>query len=417
MAHKKKSRSRLPERLSGIRDEKDRQAVVELFGRAFEDPRWMERHMDRSLLCGPVFEAEHTRVAVVDGSIVSAVTMAPRMIRFGAVKVPAMTIGPVGTQDRYRKRGYMAAVMNDASRYMEENGYLVAYLGGIPDFYNRFGYYPYQASGSVTFRRENARKEARPGKLRAMTRKHLPAVRRLYDKATANRVCAAARDAKVWDWLMGPGRRSWLFSKPKVILDGRGRLCGYATCTRGGGPGRTEIVVRQDEASCRAALGALVADARRREAKEIVLSLPWDDALAVFLRQCVGAEFRISSSATGGPLMKVVDFPVLMRRLQPSFAQRWQDARSSLPAARFTLESEIGKVGLWVTGNSVRVGPPGPGAAVRVPQRWLSGLLTGYYAVRDVAGRKGAAVPPDLMPVMDILFPPGWPFVCSGDSY
>lgn len=417
MVRRKRSGMSAPERVSGMRDEKDRREVIEMYGRAFAEPRGMERHMERSQFKGLIFDPEHTRVVVADGRVVSAVTMGPRMIRFGPVKVPAMTIGPVGTHDHYRKRGYAAAAMNDASRYMEQNGILVAYLGGIADFYYRFGYYPYMARGRVEFKRENARKEARPGKLRAMTRKDLPAVRRLYDKATAERVCAAARDKKVWDWLMGPGGHSRFFRKPQVILDARRRLCGYVTLGRRDDAGLTEIVVRQDEASCRAALGALVAHARRREAKQISFPLPWDDALAVFIRQHVDAESRMWTGATGGALLKVVDFAALMRALEPLFTRRWLDAHSALRDVKFTLETGIGEVGLTVTRRGASIGPPVKGRRVRIPQRWLSGLLTGYYSVRDVAPRKGAAVPAHLMPVLEILFPTGWPFVYQGDSY
>ncbi len=373
--------------------------------------------MDRGLFKRPVFDPQHTRVAVADGRVVSAVTMGRRVIRFGPVEVPAMTVGPVGTHDAYRKRGYGAATMHDASRYMQENGYLVAYLQGIPNYYYRFGYYPYMAPGHVRIGRDDAKREARPGTLRAMTKVDVPAVRRLYDRAAAGRICAAARDKDVWDWLMGPGRRTWLFRKPQVILDGRRRLCGYVTAGRETEPGRGEIVVRPDEASCRAALGALARDARRRERKEIVLSMPWDDAMAVFIRQHVGGEFRMWSNPTGGALLKVVDFPGLIQRLEPLLSQRWRRARSSVRGVTFTLASEIGEVGLALSGRSVKVGKATGRPVVRIPQRLLSGLLTGYHAVRHVAAMKGASVPADLMPVMETLFPTGWPFVYFGDNY
>jgi predicted acetyltransferase len=306
--------------------------------------------------------------------------------------------------------------MNDASARMKAKGILIAYLVGISGFYNRFGYYPFMARSSVKFFREPAETELRPGRLRAMTRKDLPSVRRLYDEVTARRICAAVRDDKVWDWLLRPGGHTWIFRVPKVILDARGRLCGYLTMEPKGELNIREIIVRQEEESCRVALGAMVREARRREVKEITLPLPWDDALTVFLRQYVRAEFTMASDATGGALMKIVDFPALMRRLEPLFAQRWKRAGKGLPAAKFTLSSEIGSVGLTVTRGSVRVGDPAGGPRVRIPQRWLSGMITGYYPLSEVAPRPGAVVPSRLMPVLDVLFPSGWPFVYQGDN-
>lgn len=417
MRAEKKSAPAALERLSGLQSRADAEGVLEVFIRAFINPSWMERHMRRSLLQPPIYNPEHTRVAVADGRVVSAVVMGQRAMRFGPVKVPAMTVGPVGTHDRYRKRGFAAAAMNDASQYMKDHGFLVAYLQGIDDFYHRFGYYPYMAPSRITFRRNDAKKEARPGRLRAMGARDLPAVRRLYDEATARRTCSAARDDVVWGWLMGPARRTWLFRQPRLILDARGRLCGYVTANWHKDDTFAEVVVRPEEASIRAALGAFVRFACRQELKELVLPVPWDDALPAFLRQFVEAHYRASSEPAGGALLKVVDFPALMERLQPLFTQRWKNAHSALPPVDFTLQSEIGKVGLSVSRSGVRVGPPGARAVVRIPQRWLSGVLTGYHAVCAVAPREGVAISAALMPYVEILFPTGWPFVYQGDNY
>jgi len=407
----------IPTRQSGIQSSKDRSEALDVILRAFTGPGRMERHMDQSLWRGDIYDPEHTRITVADGRVVSAVAMAPRMIQFGPVKIPAMTVGPVGTHDHYLKRGYSSAAMNDASKYMKENGYLVAYLGGIADYYYRFGYYPFLARTSVKFDREQARKESRPSRLRRMTRADLAAVRRLYDRATAGRICAAARDGKLWNWLLGPGRHTWLFAGAKVILDERGRLCGYLTMDATGELGFREIVVKPDETALRAALGALVREARKREAKKITLRLPWDDPLAVFLRQYVGGEFTMESHATGGALLKVVDFPALMQALEPLFQDRWAAAGPSLPPTRFTMKSELGAVGVGIDAGRVKIGPPVRGGRVRVGQRWLSGLLTGYHTVRDIAPRKQVSIPSGLLVPMEILFPSGWPFVYQADNY
>jgi len=404
-------------RQSGILSPKDRREALEVIIRAFNNPEWMERHMERGLWRGDGFDPEHTRITVAGGRVVSAVAMAPRMIRFGPVKVPAMTVGPVATHDHYRKRGYGAAAMEDASKYMAEHGYLVAYLGGIPDFYYRFGYYPFMARTSVKFRRDRAEKESRPGRLRRMTVEDIPAVRRVYDKVTARRICAAARDAKLWRWLLGPGARTWLFGGPKVILDENGRVCGYLTLHPKGEFEIREVVVSANEASMRAALGGIVRWARRREAKEVRFPLAWDDALSVFLRHYVGAEFTMYGEPTGGALLKIVDFPRLMRTLQPAFQQRVQAAPAALGDVRFTLESELGAVGVSVSRGRVRIDAPGGGRRVRVGKRWLSGLLTGYHAPRDIAPRKGVSIPPAVMGAMEVLFPSAWPFVYQADNY
>jgi predicted acetyltransferase len=415
-AKKKDSAKHTVQRVSGITSAKDRSEALESIVRAFSNMH-METHMLRSLWRGTFGDPEHTRIAVADGRVVSAVVMGRRMIRFGSVAVPAMTVGPVGTHDHHRKQGYSFAAMNDASKHMEENGFLVAYLGGIPNYYNRYGYYPWGAGGGLEFGRDDAKKEALPGRLRAMKREDLPAVRRIYDKTTANRTCASVRDAELWDWLLRWGTKTWLFGSPSVILDANKRICGYFTGERKQGFSAGEIIVKQNEPSCRAALGALVREARRHEVKRIWLNIPCDDALAVFIRQYVGCEIKLHANATGGMLMKIVDFPALMRRLQPELTRRRQAAGRDLPKTQFTLATEIGAVGLAITRSGVEVGKPAGRARVRIPQRWLSGMFTGYHAIKDIAPRAGASIPSRLIPVMEALFPAGWPYVYKADSY
>jgi len=418
MAKRSKKKAVQIERLSGLRSKVDRDQALETIGRAFSRPGHLERHMVKALWRGPVFDPEHTRVAVADGRVVSAVVLAPRRIRFGPVTVPAMTVGPVGTHDHYRKQGLAARTMEDASHYMKESGFLVAYLQGIRDFYYRFGYYPFRTQLSVKFEREGARKESLRGTLRTMRKEDLPAVRSIYDKVTAGLVCSADRDETVWSWLLTRGKNTWLFASPKVILDKSNEVCGYLCMSSGNDLAIREIVVTEEEDACRSALGALVREARKREVKKISIHrVPWNDKLTLLLRQYVDAEFTVQTSPTGGPLMLILDFPALMERLQPTFSKRWREARSALGETSFTCQSEIGSVGLEVTRKGVTVGAPRSRRKVVVPQRWLSGLLTGYYSVGEVAASRGATVPATLRPVLDILFPRAWPFVFQGDDY
>lgn len=418
MSKKRKgSQDRKPERVSGLQSGEDRRQIREVFARAFSNPANMENHMERGQWHPSIFDPEHTRIAVVDGQVVSGVAMGPRMIRFGPVTVPAMTLGPVGTHEKHRKRGYSAAAMNDASDYMARSGVLLAYLQGIPNFYCRFGYYPYLAPGRAKFGREAAKKESLPGKLRKMTRNDIPKVRKIYDATTSARICAAERDTRVWDWLLRAGTTTWLFMNPKVITEERGRIVGYLNSCTNEALDIRELIVRQDERSCRVALGALVREARGTEIKDIQCRIPWDDALTVFLRQFVGAQFTMDSNPTGGALMKIVDFPALMRELQPLFQQRWQEAHSKRAPSSFTLASELGEVGIAVSRSKVQLTERTRGPSVFIPQRWLSGLLTGYHGIRDIAHRKGAKVPGHLLPVLEILFPTGWPFIYQGDNY
>jgi hypothetical protein len=227
----------------------------------------------------------------------------------------------------------------------------------------------------------------------------------------------AVRDRKAWEWMLACGVHSWLFSHPRVVLDRAGRLCGYLTLAHKDRMGLREMGVGSDEASWRAVLGALVARAKRCKAETFALPLPWDHPMTVFLRQTIGVKFTLATRRGGGPLMKIVDFPGLMRALEPLFTERWRAFRPTPGDARFTIAGEIGAVGVAASGGVVRTGKPGRGARVWIPQRWLSGLVSGAFSVRDLAGQDGPRIPGGLAGPLDILFPAGWPLTHRADMY
>jgi len=309
--------------------------------------------------------------------------------------------------------------MNDASRYMAENGILLAYLQGISEFYHRFGYYPYTATSRVKFSEEAAAKIALPGRLRRMTVKDLPAVRKLYDQATTRRVCVAARDDRVWRWLLTNGRKTWLFSNPRVAVAADGKLCGYVTGTDSHRNVKLrEVVTADDTASVRVVLGALCRLARERNTDDISVPLPWDDPLTVCLRQRVDCEFTADSRSAGGSLMKIVDVAGLMRTLEPMFCERLA-AHGRWPRKQsFVLIVDDERIRFTASECVIRVGGGGRrGSRVVVPRRLLSGLLTGYYQLQDVLGQEDVRVPAATVSLLRVLFPPNWPFIYQGDNY
>jgi len=132
------------ERVGGLLTPEDRRRTVAMLSRAFSRAPALETHVGRAQFVGPQFDPANTRIVVAHGEVVSAVVLTPRTIRLGSAAVPAMSVGPVGTHERHRKKGYAALAMQDASWHMGERGILVAYLTGIPHFYHRFGYYPWR---------------------------------------------------------------------------------------------------------------------------------------------------------------------------------------------------------------------------------------------------------------------------------
>jgi hypothetical protein len=274
----------------------------------------------------------------------------------------------------------------------------------------------------MKIQRKDAEKEMKPGKLRRMRKSDIRAVRRVYSEATKSRIGSAVRTADVWDWLLNAATKTWLFKEPMLILDTNERVCGYLTGPSNSHSRFAEIVVKPTEVAQRSALGAIVKHAKKREWQDIELPLPWDDPFAVFLRQHLRAETVLSSGSTGGALMKIVDFPTLMKRLEPLFQSRWRAGTGSKRQIRIV--SDIGKCMIQTSPTGVRVldfatgnASAAYGVVAKIPSLWLSGLITGYYSAGDIVQRKEVSIPSDVFDELDMLFPSGWPFVYQGDNY
>lgn len=422
MLHKKEKIEPVKlERVSGLQSEKDMQEALDVIVSSFPKEPRMRQHMEMALWKGPVFKPEHTRIAVVDGHVVSVIVMAPRTVWVDSVKVPAMTVGPVATLESYRKQGYCRTVMEDVHRYMEQNGILLAYLQGGIRIYGRFGYFRYLhggcGEGTSEIKTEDAEIWALRGRLRRMRYSDISYLARLYERVNAGRTMAAIRNRNIWEWMIKYAVNTWLFSEPHVILDEKGRLCGYLTFVSKDSMGIREFVVDDDEVAWRATLGALSRRARKLGSETITLPLPWEASMTLFLRQMVGVKFSTTIRRGGGALMKIVNFPKLMRNLQPLFNERWKKRTLRCEKIRFTLASEIGDVGITLSNNTITICQPDSSRRAWIPLRWLPGLISGIYSVYDIAIQKESKIPDTILPILDILFPAGWPVTYRADMY
>ena len=122
--------------------------------------------------------------------------------------------------------------------------------------------------------------------------------------------------------------------------------------------------------------------------------------------------------------MKIVSLGALLSRLQPLLSRRWLETPGEVGPFIFDLASDQGRFRLRL-GNDGVSAEASPGnadhsrrvARAFIPQRWLTGLLTGYHTVQSIAGNDGVRVPDQLMHPLRVLFPPGCPFVYQGDNH
>jgi len=406
------------EYVGALRTREETAEVIDLAARCFGNYEQMAGFLRRAAYAPGFHDPEFTRIVRARGRIVSMAMMIPRTLRFGPARVPAVTMGPICTDLRHRRRGHAAAVMHNAIDFLRSRGILLAYLGGIPDFYHRFGFYPYRWEYALKATVRDCLEVGAPGRLRKLVPRDRPSAGRVYDMATRDWLCAADRPPQVWDWLLRLVRHhaGWPFPAPRAILHARGRFIGYFT-TEGAGDTLTcrETIVEPTLSSFTAALGAIARFARKHKKTRLEFRAPPHCAFARFLSAHVPAEMSLRTHPGGGPLMSVVDVERLIATLAPLLQQRL-GATLAARSTAFTLRSGTAAVGFAWRAGRLAVGRPRRGAVADVAPRYFSGLLTGFYAVRTLAGCKGVTIPDRLIEPMEALFPAGYPMVAAGDD-
>jgi predicted acetyltransferase len=169
-------------------------SVHRMLGRAF--PNTPESFFDRQVKNDPVLRPEDTRILLEDGKIRSCVRVYFREIYCQVETIKIGGIGDVGTDPSFQHRGFASRLMEDAVRYMRDNGALLSLLfSRINPFYHSFGYMDLP---TLQVEVEPPQHRSKNNYRTADLEKDLGRLQKLYAEFNQNRSGPLARDAHYW---------------------------------------------------------------------------------------------------------------------------------------------------------------------------------------------------------------------------
>ena len=348
------------------------------------------------------------------GDEVGALWTVKLRLRIGSAKVRTGGIKNVNTAEKHRLKGYASRGMQAAFELMNNSGYDISILFGIPDFYHRFGYAAvFPESWLYVKTTDLLRAEAR-GATQNMKRKtDLPEMLRWYNRNNSERTGSVIRT------------KSWRYRRPRSLgvigaLDARKRLVGYLRYLKEVRNEDDRLDVVELETRDSRVFDSLAAgvgrQARRRNASEVRFWLPPDHPFGAYCAS-LGCRWETHHSPNGNAMARIIRLEGFMRKLLPEFGRRLDAAESSWKGS-LTLSTDIGAIGLEVNGRRVQLRSPEQRvSAIKIPQTALTQLVMGYRSAEEVAQDPQVRIPVRMVPVMAMLFPRGNPYMAYPDRF
>jgi predicted acetyltransferase len=314
-------------------------------------------------------------------------------------------IAGVHTARDYRESGYARQVLEDSLAFMREEGYHLSALLGIPNFYHKLGYAAAFVDAKSVVATINAEAALPRYSWREHTPADLPAIASLYTAMTAQRTGALVRDPATW-----PGFRwgaNWADRVGGLVLVDGEQVVGYLSYNLSAADCSFGEVGYRDETVFSTLLAAATQLGLARRKESLTFYAPPDDRFLAYCRR-YGCETTILYRRHAGGMARIINQSALLDVVQQLLAQRLRDA--ALPwAGTLLLRTDLGEEALRF----------GPGATLRaaMPQELLAQLLLGYRSVADALFESEAQVEEAALPVLEALFPQGYPYLWSADMF
>lgn len=192
-----------------------------------------------------------------NGELSSFSWLMMREFMLSGISYNGMSVGLVTTMPEMQGKGYGRKLMESIERLSKDNGCDFVYLAGIPGFYERLGYQGFAPKSKIVFRINDL--EGGSGTIKSSTGEDKEAIIQLYRNYTATSAIYSVRKEECWEDLHGDLSESFLFYKPMIVRDKKGKIIAYFCSTPGEETIIREFVTEQDTNSAVEALRTIAA--------------------------------------------------------------------------------------------------------------------------------------------------------------
>lgn len=341
--------------------------------------------------------------------IVSSLCLIPWNMHYGEVSLLAGEMGIVGTHEDYRHRGLVRAQAARHAELLQEGGYHLSHIQGIPYFYRQFGYeyaLPLEGGWRVELDTIEAATNQESYAFRLAGNDDIPILNQLYERATVHLTVHSARSEGVWRYLLGPSMQTEMATETWLVLDSQQQPIAYLRIPHEGfGEG---LIVNEASPLDAHAAGSVLPQLKRwsveRGKPYIRLCLPENSSLVKAARYSGGhtlGYYAWQIRLVDVPRLLLRIAPVLDRRIAGSpFAGIDEPVVLNLYCEAFEMQFHEGKLDdVRPLGFSERGG-------IRIPPLLLAPLVLGHRSREELAqAYPDVSASGRWQHLVDVLFP------------
>jgi len=342
-------------------------------------------------------------------------------MRIGPAVVKMGGIAGVGTKEEYRMRGYSRLVMEESTRYFTETGHDMAVLFGIPDFYHKFGYAPALAVTTLTINVQDAlltqtQKAQEIYTLRRLEEGDWPAVLDLYDENNRARTGTVLRPRNKWKGY--PHGTSYECGTQVFVITGESEeIKGHIAFDDVKDACRIGDLGYSTPAVFPTLLRTMVEQAQQRDVQHFEVKLPPDHPFVIFCRRC-GGEVKTVYPRNSTGMARIIGLTSLFEKLTGLLMERLQASPFTAIQSALELQTDLGNITLAIKeGRAAIENSAIPTWRAMIPQRRLAQLVMGYRSVSDIALDEDVDIPAEAIPLLEVLFPFGNPWMAMPDWF
>ena len=361
-------------------------------------------------------------ISTEDEKNVSTVTLREYQMRFGAAQLKMGGICGVATKEAHRNKGYSRRVMDYSTEFMNEDGYDVAMLYGIPNFYHKFGYATVLPETYVEFDTKDVQAAVPTYQIRKFETADAPKILELYAINNAERTGTPLRDEMGWKEFTN---RGGVVPDPYVVLNEASEVIGYFVCdndaTKRDMIDQSCVVCEigfQDTTIFETIAHFLAHGVEYVSAERIRCAIPADHPFAIFCRR-YGCWTNTYTPKDHMGMMRIINQSSTLKKITGELENRLRRSVDFLQwRGNILISSDLGQNCLEINRGAVtHTNSQANAFQIELPQDKLIQLMMGRRSIEDLSTEADVSVSAEIIPVLEVLFPLGQPHVWWFDRF